>query len=344
MDNNGSLDIIEEHNYYPFGLKHKGYNDVVSANVNSVANRFKYNGKELQDELGLTLYHYGARFYDQFTARFISIDPMSEEFHFQSPYVYAANNPVYFEEKNGESPDPPEVLASAQSFLGTMYEWGGKNPEDDLVGTYNDATVGAASVSPEIQGRGTTRGELQQTSKNLRSYYYDGKGSTQAVYDKFNVSNGSSFGIDCSGLASEAFNSDTDKLMGDLRVGTAHDQRQQFADAMQEGTGFLHENANLIGMGDLVFYENSGGRITHVMVATGKVQKDKDGNVTRFQIIHAPQSGGKVEYAWRTFRQGRHSVGHTHRKGEENNTTNVWTWLSNFLSNFENFTENYQNE
>ena len=25
------LETIEEHNYYPFGLKHKGYNDVVSA-------------------------------------------------------------------------------------------------------------------------------------------------------------------------------------------------------------------------------------------------------------------------------------------------------------------------
>src|SRR5690606_23494069 len=39
------LEIIEENNYYPFGLKHKGYNDVVSANVNSVAKKFKYNGK-----------------------------------------------------------------------------------------------------------------------------------------------------------------------------------------------------------------------------------------------------------------------------------------------------------
>ena len=35
-------------NYYPFGLKHKGYNNVTSANGNSVAQKFKYNGKEIE--------------------------------------------------------------------------------------------------------------------------------------------------------------------------------------------------------------------------------------------------------------------------------------------------------
>ena len=39
--------IVEESNYYPFGLKHKGYNNVVSSNGNSVAQKFGYNGKEL---------------------------------------------------------------------------------------------------------------------------------------------------------------------------------------------------------------------------------------------------------------------------------------------------------
>lgn len=37
---NPVLDIIEEKNYYPFGLKHKGYNNATSGNVNSVANKF----------------------------------------------------------------------------------------------------------------------------------------------------------------------------------------------------------------------------------------------------------------------------------------------------------------
>ncbi|UOB16279.1 hypothetical protein [Abyssalbus ytuae] len=52
-DNNGSInastEIIEENNYYPFGLKHKGYN----SNINGVDHPYGYNGMEEQNELGL---------------------------------------------------------------------------------------------------------------------------------------------------------------------------------------------------------------------------------------------------------------------------------------------------
>jgi len=50
---NTELALIEENNYYPFGLKHEGYNYVYSSNRNAVATKFKYNGKELNDELNL---------------------------------------------------------------------------------------------------------------------------------------------------------------------------------------------------------------------------------------------------------------------------------------------------
>ena len=43
-------EIVEENNYYPFGLKHKGYN----GNINSttLALKRKFVGKELQDDSG----------------------------------------------------------------------------------------------------------------------------------------------------------------------------------------------------------------------------------------------------------------------------------------------------
>ncbi|MEA1851452.1 hypothetical protein U9K52_21270, partial [Chryseobacterium sp. MHB01] len=45
--NNGSgIEVLEENNYYPFGLKHEGYN---ALDGNS-AYQYKYNGKELQTE------------------------------------------------------------------------------------------------------------------------------------------------------------------------------------------------------------------------------------------------------------------------------------------------------
>ncbi len=53
--NNGtSAEVLEENNYYPFGLKHEGYNALAGNN----SYQYKYNGKELQTESGM--YDYGA--------------------------------------------------------------------------------------------------------------------------------------------------------------------------------------------------------------------------------------------------------------------------------------------
>ncbi|MEL6811879.1 MAG: DUF6443 domain-containing protein, partial [Bacteroidota bacterium] len=55
---NGSIstnEIIEESNYYPFGLKQKGYNNTVSGG-NDLAQQWKFGGKEYNEELGLKWY------------------------------------------------------------------------------------------------------------------------------------------------------------------------------------------------------------------------------------------------------------------------------------------------
>lgn len=72
--------------------------------------QYKYNGKEYQDELNLNLYDYGARMYDPALGRFTSIDPKALEFMTQTPYAYAANNPVFFEETDGMNPVPAWVV------------------------------------------------------------------------------------------------------------------------------------------------------------------------------------------------------------------------------------------
>lgn len=91
------LEIIEENNYYPFGLKHKGYNDY-AAN----ANKYKYNGKELQDELGLNMYDYGFRNYDPSLGRWMNIDPLAEKFISESPYAYVNNDPMGYADFDGK--------------------------------------------------------------------------------------------------------------------------------------------------------------------------------------------------------------------------------------------------
>jgi hypothetical protein len=43
--------------YYPFGLKQKGYNNIVSGG-NDLVQNWKYNGKELEEELGKNTYSF----------------------------------------------------------------------------------------------------------------------------------------------------------------------------------------------------------------------------------------------------------------------------------------------
>ncbi|MCD0464144.1 DUF6443 domain-containing protein [Flavobacterium sp. ENC] len=102
-----TLAIKEESNFYPFGLKQEGYNNIKTG----VENKYKYNGKEFQDEniggFQLNLYDYGARNYDPAVARWMNIDPMAEKGRRWSPYNYAVDNPVYFIDPDGMWPDNP---------------------------------------------------------------------------------------------------------------------------------------------------------------------------------------------------------------------------------------------
>lgn len=94
--NNSSngLTTLAEDNYYPFGLKHTGYNNLV---LNSNY-KYKYNGKELQ-ETGM--YDYGARFYMPDIGRWGVVDPLAETSRRWSTYNYAYNNPISFIDPDG---------------------------------------------------------------------------------------------------------------------------------------------------------------------------------------------------------------------------------------------------
>ncbi len=93
-NNDGSVDsseIIEEKNYYPFGLVHKGYN----FNINGIQNNYQtYNGKEFDVSVNMNMYDLGARIMDPALGRFMVIDPMAVFVDYQSPYVVADNNPI----------------------------------------------------------------------------------------------------------------------------------------------------------------------------------------------------------------------------------------------------------
>ncbi|WP_372474853.1 RHS repeat domain-containing protein [Capnocytophaga sp. ARDL2] len=103
VNNNGIIEpnseILEESNYYPFGLKHQGYNEITNINKNIAAEKYKFGDKEWNDELGLNLYDFHARNYDAAIGRWLNVDPLVAQT--LEPYQYCGNNPIMFKDPTG---------------------------------------------------------------------------------------------------------------------------------------------------------------------------------------------------------------------------------------------------
>ena len=93
-----SLQIVEENNYYPFGLKHKGYNNVIVGTEN---NHFTYVGQELNESLDYNMLEMDWRHYDPAIGRFVGIDALAENYYSHTPYHYSKNNPIMYSDPTG---------------------------------------------------------------------------------------------------------------------------------------------------------------------------------------------------------------------------------------------------
>ena len=78
---------------------------MVSSNGNSTAQKFGYNGVELEESLGLDLHEMDWRGYDASLGRFMQIDPLAEAVAPINPYQFSFNNPIAFSDPSGLMPN-----------------------------------------------------------------------------------------------------------------------------------------------------------------------------------------------------------------------------------------------
>lgn len=74
----------------------------MNASIKAEAKRYRYTGKERDEESGL--YYHGARYYIPWLARWTAIDPMEAKYAGMSPYNYSFNNPVVWNDLSGRQP------------------------------------------------------------------------------------------------------------------------------------------------------------------------------------------------------------------------------------------------
>ncbi|OIQ18605.1 MAG: hypothetical protein BM557_06680 [Flavobacterium sp. MedPE-SWcel] len=67
-------------------MKHKVVDSIVNRG-NDIAQKYQYNGKELQDEFGIGWYAYQARNYDTTLGRWFNVDSLPDFKLDQTPYL-----------------------------------------------------------------------------------------------------------------------------------------------------------------------------------------------------------------------------------------------------------------
>ncbi|MEC4048616.1 hypothetical protein OX284_004180 [Flavobacterium sp. SUN046] len=137
----GALSIIEENHYYPFGLKHNNYNsdknmyakEQEQLKIKPVpplfkpAYNYKYQGQERQDELGLNWDSFKWRNYDMAIGRFMSIDPLSEKFAYQSHYNFSEDRVV--DSREFEGMEKVQINKETKNLIIAIKGWDGGNPD-----------------------------------------------------------------------------------------------------------------------------------------------------------------------------------------------------------------------
>tara|TARA_R110001592_G_scaffold178589_2_gene419720 strand:- start:568 stop:1635 length:1068 start_codon:yes stop_codon:yes gene_type:complete len=202
--------------YYAFGSLMPG------RNASSGDYRYGFNGKEKDDEVkgNGNSYDYGFRIYDSRLGKFLSVDPLSQNFPWWTPYQFAGNTPIQAIDLDGL-----EILDYRSQYQLTIVSEPTLNyPDGDYV----------FKVAQE-RGRGAHVGTLytsvqkaaQQSNMNSVMAYWTGNSLNSEIPTKITneeannsiVGNNSSTGAPARGARGEVYKSNKyDHLNGQNRA------------------------------------------------------------------------------------------------------------------------------
>jgi len=175
---NQSGTVEQVNHYYPFG-------GLIGESTAGVVQPYKYNGKELDRMHGLDLFDYGARHYDAAIGRWWTVDRFAEKYASLTPYHYAANNPIYYIDFNGDSLWITHNagllgLGGKQTLLyenGNLYNKDGSAYTGKVKG-FLSKSVNALNTISGTQEGGSMVGELQSSANNFTLVKGDSKFTT----------------------------------------------------------------------------------------------------------------------------------------------------------------------
>ncbi len=137
-------EVLQENHYYPFGLNMEG----PWLNDEGLDYKYQYNDKEWNDDYGLNLNDYGARWYDPARIIWSSVDPMAPSTPYVNPFNYVENTPI-----NAIDPDGMSCAGCPSGYDPTLNNektgiWvigsNGQGKEPDPI--YDGGTLPAATV------------------------------------------------------------------------------------------------------------------------------------------------------------------------------------------------------
>jgi len=93
--------VIGYDDYDPWGFPLASRTKTIPTGYLQGVSNNRFTGKERDEEFGLNLDYFGARYYDWVTGRWISVDPLAGKYPGWSPYNYSLNNPIIFIDQDG---------------------------------------------------------------------------------------------------------------------------------------------------------------------------------------------------------------------------------------------------